>query len=124
MSPVQVFISYARLDDEPPPGLNQDRGFVTFLYQQLRWELQALGGPQPKLWRDVKQVEPAHQFNPLIEKAIADSSILLFVLSRNSLQREYCLRELELFAQRWRAAGPIDIKDRIVVLSKHYVPPN
>jgi TIR domain-containing protein len=121
--PVQVFISYARFDDEPPPGLIQDQGFVTFLHRQLRWELQGLGGLQPKLWRDVKQIEPANQFDPAIENAIANSSILVFVLSRNSLYREYCLRELELFAQRWRASGEAAIKDRIVVVSKHYVPP-
>jgi hypothetical protein len=122
MSPVQIFISYARVDDDPPPGLKKDQGFVSVLHRQLLWELQGLGGTLPTLWRDVQRVEPANQFNPAIKNAIGTSSILLFILSRNSLKREYCLQELEFFAQCRHGLGEAGIKDRIVVVSKHYVP--
>ncbi len=123
VSSVQIFISYARIDDEPPPGLADAQGFVTYLHDQLLYEMKVLGQPQPKLWRDVRHVEPNDQFDAKIEQNITDSSILLVVLSRNWTHRPYCLRELTSFARRWKAEGEDGIKRRIVVVSKHFIKP-
>ena len=122
MAPVQIFLSYARLDDEPPPDVDA-KGFVTYLHEQLRYELQVLGQPQPKIWRDVRHVESGDQFDPVIGEALMDSSLLLIVLSRNWPHRPYCVRELDAFAKRWRGEGEEGVKRRIVVVSKHYLKP-
>lgn len=116
-------MSYARLDNELPPGMQSGQGFVTHLYNELRHELRALGEPWPELWRDVRHIEPGDQFDGEIKKAIDSSAVLLVVLSRNWLHRPYCMRELEAFAERWKAEGPERIRKRIIVVSKHAVKP-
>ena len=64
----------------------------------------------------------ADQFEPRIEQAISDSSILLVVLSKNWISRPYCVRELESFAERWKADG--GLRERIVVAAKREVDPD
>ena len=122
MTDVQIFMSYARVDDAPPPHLPDAKGFVTFLHEQLAFELRRIGAPWPKIWRDTKRIENADQFEPRIEQAISDSSILLVVLSKNWISRPYCVRELESFAERWKADG--GLRERIVVAAKREVDPD
>src|SRR5437016_12032637 len=124
MSPIQIFMSYARHDDSTPPDLPKAHGFVTFLDRQLTYELRSLGEPLPHIWRDTRHIEPADQFDPLLEEAIDGSALLVVVLSRNWLHRPYCLAEFERFGQRWRAEGEAGIRKRIVVVSKHHIDPD
>jgi hypothetical protein len=120
--PFQIFVSYARNDDLPPLG--EKTGFINDLYANLKQEFKRLGPETPELWRDKRQIEPSDQFDPIIEQGVKDSQVLLVVLSRNWLKRPYCLRELELFAARWKAEGDAAIRKRIVVVAKHLVNPN
>jgi hypothetical protein len=119
---VQIFLSYARDDDAPPPGRDDAKGFVTFLDEQLRYELTHLGADRPKLWRDTRRVEGGEQFEPLIAEAVAASSLFVAVLSNNWLNRPWCQRELASFRQRWSDESDADIRRRIVVVAKHPVP--
>ena len=125
MSTTQIFISYARDDDAAPPDLNRGdaKGFVTSLHEQLLYEFQELGQPRPKIWRDTRGISPGDQFEPLIDEAIAASSFLLVVISRNWLTRPYCLRELESFARRWSKESDRALRQRLIVVAKHYVDP-
>jgi TIR domain len=125
MSTTQIFISYARDDDAAPPDLNRGeaKGFVTSLHEQLLYEFQELGQPRPKIWRDTRGISPGDQFEPLLDEAIAASSLLLVVLSRNWLTRPYCLRELEAFSRRWNKEDDRALRQRLVVVAKHYVDP-
>ena len=118
----QIFVSYARNDDLPPLG--EKTGFINDLYANLKQEFRRLGPDTPELWRDKREIEPSDQFDPIIEKAVNDSQLLLVVLSRNWLKRPYCVRELELFAKRWKSDGDQGIRKRIVVVGKHNVNPN
>jgi hypothetical protein len=93
-------MSYARDDDLAPPGRDDLKGFVTYLDEQLRYELTLLGERRPKLWRDKRGIDPADQFDALIVKAIEDSQLLVVMLSRNWLARYWCRRELELLRAR------------------------
>ncbi|SDR64120.1 TIR domain-containing protein [Rhizobiales bacterium GAS113] len=118
---VKIFISYARLDDEAPPGLSQAEAYVTFLRTQLQFQLCSLGEPCPYIWVDRREVEASDQFDDVISQAISESSILVVVLSRNWLGRPYCLKELDWFAQRWGKEGQNRVKKRIIVLNKNLV---
>lgn len=120
MSGVQIFISYARDDDAVPPDIPGAKGFVTFLHEQLLFEFRDYGPDRPLIWRDIRHVDAADQFGPKIEQAIAASSIMVVVLSRNWMASDYCRRELESFAKRWSADGG-NVRERIVVVSKRYV---
>src|SRR5215472_15226936 len=115
-----VFISYARDDDTPPPGMPDAKGFVTFLYEQLQYEIRNQGPERPKFWRDDKRIAGAEQFTPAIEEALKSTSYLLVILSPNWLSREWCRRELETFA-RYRAAEGVDVRQRVIVVGKRHV---
>ena len=120
----QIFISYARKDDLPfPPDSSEANGFVSVLVKHLKYQFQQLGGTAPELWRDTRAIKPSDQFDPIIQKAIGDSEVLLVVLSRNWVEREFCLRELELFQKRWAAEGVDGVKSRIVVVAKNHMDP-
>src|SRR3954451_18987514 len=97
----QIFISYARDDDDPPPDDANAKGFITYLHEQLLYELKQLGQPRPMLWRDVRRIDSGQQFEPGLDEALASSSLLLVVLSQNWMSREWCRRELDTFVQRF-----------------------
>jgi hypothetical protein len=119
---IQIFISYSRDDDLPPPARDDLKGFVTYLDEQLRYELTMLGEPRPKLWRDKRGIEPADQFAELIAKAIEESQLLVVMLSRNWLARAWCRRELELFRAVWSTEE--EARCRIVVAARNQVAPH
>ena len=109
------------------PGKPGAKGFVTFLEEQLRYELKNLGQPRPTLWQDLRRVEHGEQFWPVTEKAVVASALLVVVLSRNWLVRPWCQREIQAFEQRWGGTGDEAkeaIKRRIVVVAKHHIEPN
>jgi len=117
--PVQIFVSYARDDDIPPPGREEQKGFVTYLDEQLRYELTGLGAPQPRLWRDKRLIDAGAQFSQLIADGIAESEWLVVVLSRSWPARPWCLKELELFRARW--SSDAEAQAHIVVVGRNHV---
>lgn len=120
----KIFISYARNDNEPPPDVVDAKGFVTFFHDQLKHALRDLGATNIKLWRDEKNIGDADQFEPSLEDAIAESSILLVVMSPNWMSRPYCRRELDAFGKRWQGEGELRVKARTIVVWKRPVERN
>jgi hypothetical protein len=120
--PAQVFISYARIDNVSPPDDAKAQGFVTFLKGQLLFEFDRLGYPVPELWMDLEEIESAQQFANRIPDALAASSLLVVVTSRNWLARSWCLKEFETFAEQRRAEAETALRERIVVVSLHDIP--
>lgn len=112
-----VFISYARADDEQPPFEQATLGWVTFFYENLRFELKDVGIHQADLWLDRYKIEPAEEFTKKIEDALARAHIILPILSPNWVQRPWCLQELDSFLKS-HTSGEDDI-----VLVKKLDPP-
>jgi hypothetical protein len=112
-----VFISYARADDEKPPMPNAPSGWVTFFWDQLRWELTDRGAKYAKLWLDRYEIEPAEAFTPAIENAVREARLIVPVLSENCADSDWCRREIETFGQ----CHP-DAVERVVPVVK-YQPP-
>jgi hypothetical protein len=118
----QIFVSYARDDDATPPDLAAAKGFVSYLNEQLRYEFTTnYGQPRPTIWQDRRHIDRGEQFDPVIAAALAESSLLVVVLSRNWLFRPYCRYELDAFAKRWASDDMLSLKRRIVVVAKNYV---
>lgn len=67
---VQIFLSYARTDDRLPPNMQDGKGFVTCLLEQIYFEFQQLGAPWPTIWRDTRNLEVGDVFDPVIDDAI------------------------------------------------------
>jgi hypothetical protein len=116
---IQVFISYARVDNEPPPEMRTAPGFVTFLHDQLRYELRARGEPRPRLWLDVTGIGRHEEFPQPLQQAIDASHILLVVLSGNWLESPNCRKELDAFAERWKDSK--GVRERIFIVRKREV---
>jgi TIR domain len=120
--PFQIFVSYARNDDLPPLD-GEGKGFVTTLLRHLEFHFTSFGEPTPVVWRDKRAIARSDQFDPIIEKGINDSQLLLVVLSNNWIHREFCRKELELFHQRWCKEGEDAVKGRIFVVGKNHIEP-
>jgi hypothetical protein len=118
---VDIFVSYARDDDLPPPDKPDRKGFVTFLDESIRYEFRDLGPDRPKIWRDTKRIADGAQFTPEIEEALKQASTLLVVLSPNWMASAWCKRELDTFA---KLHGPDGLHERVIVVSKRYVDPD
>ena len=116
-----IFISYARDDDLPPPDKPDRKGFVTFLDDAVRYEFKELGPERPKIWRDTKRIADGDQFTPEIEEALKSASFLLVVLSPNWMASHWCRRELDTFA---KYHGPGGLREHIVVVAKRHVDPD
>src|SRR5262245_62157491 len=108
-----VFISYARADNEKPPHDDTAQGWVTFLWDQLRWELTTRGAKQAKLWLDRYQIDPAEAFTPLIEAAVKEAAVILPILSENWAQSKWCRDEVEGFSR-----ARTDAAQRVVPIYK------
>jgi hypothetical protein len=117
--PIQIFLSYARYDDRAPPDLPGEKGFVSFLRQQLIFELLQRGEPRPIVWRDIENIGKNEEFTQPLREAINDSHILVVVLSGNWLSRPNCRQELDAFAERWK--GSQGVRERIFVVRKREV---
>jgi hypothetical protein len=114
-----VFISYARSDDESPPFDDTSQGWVTFFWQQLRWELTNAGLHQAKLWLDRYEIEPAEDFTDKIRVALHQARLFVAILSPNYLHREYCVKELRYFLSI-HAELDEDALSRVVLIKKSY----
>jgi TIR domain len=74
------------------------------------------------IWFDSsRRIEFGDRFNDRVRNAIEPSDILLVVLSENWIKSEYCRKQLECFAERWRHEG--QEKLRIIIVSKRHVDP-
>ncbi len=81
-----VFISYSRRDNQPPPP--NENGFVTRLCAAL--ENEGLD-----VWMDKQDIVPGQHFPEYIEKGIQEADFFLFVMSPSFLNSPWCVKELK-----------------------------
>jgi TIR domain len=116
---IQIFISYARDDDEPAPDIAGTMGFVDFLHRQLDHSFKS-GRERPEIWRDVKNIFRGERFWPKIQLELDKSALLLVILSENWMASEYCRKELAYFRECRNRSGE-EVDERIVVIAKNDV---
>jgi TIR domain len=100
-----VFISYARADNQQPPHDDAAQPWVTFFWDNLRWELTSRGAKGAKLWFDRYQIDPAEAFTPKIKAAVREAKLIVPVFSENWAQSQWCREEVEEFARAHNDAG-------------------
>ena len=120
-----IFLSYARLDNERETDDKAEAGWVDHFHARLIKQLRRRGRPDIGFWRDVAEIDGADRFAPEIIKGLAQSHFFLPVLSPNYVHRPWCQEEVKLFASR-RAKEPA-IDGRIVPVykrpvEKHFIP--
>ena len=92
-----VFISYARLDDKPVMG--DPVGWVSQLHTELVNQLPVYLGAEAQIWRDQEEIRNNEDFSKKISHQLENSATFIAILSESFINREWCLRELEEFAQ-------------------------
>jgi hypothetical protein len=123
MAASQIYISYARLDNAPPPDNPGGKGFVSVLVEQLEYESASLGSAISKLWQNPSPFENKNPFAALVAETIAASSVMIVVLSPNWIASKSCRLELQLFRKRWENEPDSDFAHRIIVVGKRSVAP-
>jgi len=122
----QIFISYRRVDNDPPPdGPNAGDpryGFVNYLLRQVKWDLSQMGVPDVIFWQDRSQILAADDFNEAIENALQKSDLFLAILSQNYLTSQWCTRELGTMKSRVDTLGTPAGQGRIFRADKHKIP--
>jgi hypothetical protein len=118
----EVFISYRRLDNIPPPDGRNRHGFVNYLLRQVRSRLQENGVPDAILWQDRSQIEPGDVWSDAIWNALNRAELFIAILSKNYIKSSWCAKELHTMEQRVRMFGAPAGERRILRVDKHKVP--
>ncbi len=116
----EIFLSYARADNEREGDDSQERGWVDYFQARLLKQLRRRGRDDVGFWRDIAAIAKADQFDPALMQALAESHFFLPIVSPNYLKRPWCQKEVDEFARReTREPG---ISQRIVPVYK--LPPD
>ena len=118
----ELFVSYVALDDIPPPSSSKDRGFVTYLMRQLRFDLSQLGLPDEVLWHARAKIWPGDIFSEAIREALNRAELFVVILSRNYVTSAWCDEELSTMVSRVMRLDAQARKRRIFRVDKHHVP--
>ncbi len=118
---VLIFLSYAH-DDDLATGASEDEvGFVTFLNKMLELKLRDLGATQAKIWIDRRRISDGDLFDDVIDDGLRKADLLVVVMSPNWMQRPYCRKEVEAFADLRKKSGVANLQERMVVVGKGHV---
>lgn len=96
--PVEIFISYAHLDDET--ALASEEGWITLLHRMLELRLAQLLGERPRVWRDPQMIGNAPITRSLEEK-LSSAEIMISVITPRYLKSDWCQREIQAFFERF-----------------------
>ncbi len=120
-----IFISYARNDNQAARENSTSIGFVTAIHERISANFAALGPPTPSVFRDTEQISSEQQFEQRLGAALDAARFMVVVLSRNWLVSKWCVLELETFVGKWQKRGESEqqIKERLFLVLKHVVPP-
>ena len=113
-----VFISYARVDDEPLLPGDENSCWVRTLKQALQTLLnqRAKGA---NIWMDIADIACNRQLSSEISAGLAGSATLLVIMSNGYLESEWCRKELAAFVD---AYGPATGNGRIFVVHRDEIP--
>lgn len=116
----EIFLSYARADNEREGDDRKERGWVDYFQARLLKQLRRRGRDDVGFWRDIAAIAKADQFDPALMKALAEAHFFLPIVSPNYLKRPWCQKEVDEFTRR-ETSEP-GIKQRIVPVYK--LPPD
>ncbi len=118
----EIFLSYARTDDEIPPTAGDRPGWVKFFYETLWCELKQRVSKDLHFWRDVNDIEPDGVFAREIDAALRKATLMVAILSPNYINRPWCRRELESFAAVPPGTDAPQRSEQVFKILKHDVP--
>jgi hypothetical protein len=116
-----LFISYAHIDNARVTEI--EKGWIDLLHEALNWRLPQLMGAPVKIWRD-RKLGGNDDFTEIILVELANSAVLVSVISPRYLSSSSCRQELDKFFSVAGQSGDLRIDDkyRIFKVAKTYVP--
>ena len=90
-----IFISYGHLDDLNPFG--QEKGWVDLLHERLLVLVGQALGYEPTIWRDGHNLQGNDELRGAISEGVAQSLLLVPVITPRYVQSDWCNREMEAF---------------------------
>lgn len=105
-----VFISYASKDS------NQASNIIT-----------ALKSCDIKVWVDNKDLPPGEMIEPTLFQGIEKSTVFLFLISPDSVESEWCNKEINYAAKNGKRILPVYIRDTErsfipkIIMDRHYI---
>ena len=116
-----LFISYAHIDNSHFSGT--EKGWIDLLHERLEIRLAMLLGKPPTIWRD-KRLRGSDVFNETIVIELAESAILVSVVTPRYVASLSCREEIESFFASAPLKGGIQLGDkhRVFKAVKTYVP--
>lgn len=117
-----LFISYAHIDNQSL--IPDQEGWISTFHKALTIRLSQIRGAAPRIWRDPK-LQGNDYFGDAITEALANSGLLLSILSPRYLKSEWCMRELQNFCSTAvEQTGGLNVgenKGRLFKVVKTYV---
>lgn len=112
-----IFISYAHRDNAKLS--DEQYGWVDRFHEALEMRLSTLWGHHADIWRDFK-TQGNDVLTPTIETSVAQSSILVSVLSPGYMHSPWCTKELGLFCEAAEKSGGLHVgtRSRVVKVIK------
>lgn len=114
-----IMISYAWRDNQPPP-LSKQEGWVSGFQEGLEFWLKQVMARPPKVWRDKNRMPGNKIFAEELDAVVANSAVLLAVLSEPYLASEWCTRERINFIKAAAEQGGVEVNNdyRIFKINK------
>src|SRR5215510_8503955 len=110
MSPIPVFVSYARIDNVSLT--EEDKGWVNAFVNSLQIKLVAKSGLRDlRVWHD-RRLDPSEIVDESLAEKIDTCAVFISVLSQGYLTSQYCNLELE----RFHETSPVHVNQRSRVL--------
>ena len=104
-----VFISYAHIDDQT--HLDEEKGWVAYLEAELQKQVaELLGAKDLSVWRD-PDIRENEYFEQKILTRLTKAATLISIMSPSFFRSEWCLRELEKFAENAENTSGIQVDD-------------
>jgi hypothetical protein len=97
-----IFLSYAHEDNNPD---RHDKGWVELFHGQLLAQLAKVNGKRVSVWRD-RELKRGEKFDPVIEKAVRGSGLMISLITKTYLERDYCKQEIDWFCDEARKGSP------------------
>lgn len=115
-----VFISYAHLDNQP---IFDEKGWVTQFNESFSSILARRLGAYPTIWRDEGKLQGNSALTPEIEQGLANSALLITILSPSYINSDWCRKELHNFCELANQSGGLLVDNKSRVLKVVKLPP-
>jgi hypothetical protein len=115
-----VFISYAHLDNQP---IFDEKGWVTQFNDSFGSILARRLGAYPTIWRDEGKLQGNSALTPEIEQGLANSALLITILSPSYINSDWCRKELHDFCELANQSGGLLVDNMSRVLKVVKLPP-